>query len=58
MNKRHFEEIHHTVSCSFNCSANSEAEVYDIQEAGAREGVLCRGCCGGGGGGWVVNFCV
>ncbi len=28
---------------------------------GAREGVLCRGCCGvgwGGGGGGVVNFCV
>ncbi len=25
--------------------------------AGAREGVLCRGCCGGGGGG-VVNFCI
>ncbi len=24
--------------------------------AGAREGVLCRGCCVGGGG--VVNFCV
>ncbi len=24
--------------------------------AGAREGVLCRGCCGGGGG--VVNFCI
>ncbi len=26
--------------------------------AGAREGVLCRGCCGVGGGGVVVNFCI
>ncbi len=46
-----------TLTISFLCRLHVSVNLFS---AGAREGVLCRGCCVcvGGGGGGVVNVCI